>query len=94
MTHTLQFYATTDDQCAGVSCASHELDLHGLMPSEEYADTRRADLFAVSKAMQMMATTYVNCAAAEVHIGDLCGANLVCGEVSREDTTLKANYFG
>ena len=94
MTHTLQFYATTDDQCAGVSCASHELDLHGLMPSEEYADTRRADLFAVSKAMQMMATTYKDCAAAEVHIGNLCGADLVCGEVSREDTTLKAQYFG
>ena len=94
MTHTLQFYATTDDQCAGVSCASHELDLHGLMPSEEYGSTRRADLFAVSKAMQMMATTYKDCAAAEVHIGELNGLDLLCGEVSREDTTLKAKYFG
>lgn len=94
MTHTLQFYATTDDQCAGVSCASHALDLHGLMPSDEYAPTRRADLFAVSKAMQMMATTYKDCAAAEVHIGELNGADLLCGAVSREETTLKAEYFG
>ena len=94
MTHTLQFYTTTDDQCAGVSCASHELDLHGLMPSEEYASTRRADLYAVNQAVQMMATTYRHCAAAEVHIGELNGLDLLCGEVSREDTTLKAKYFG
>jgi len=44
--------------------------------------------------MQMMATTYRHCAAAEVHIGELNGLDLLCGEVSREDTTLKAKYFG
>jgi hypothetical protein len=89
-THTLRFFKTDSDQRAGVYCASHELDLNGLMPDEEYAPTRRADLYAVNEALQMMATTHKDCTAAEVHIQDA----LFCGLVVRENESLKANYFG
>jgi len=89
-THTLYFFKTNSDQRAGVYCASHDLDLHGLMPSEEYAPTRRADLYAVNQAVQMMAAAYRHCAAAEVHIQDA----RFCGVVVRENDALKADYFG
>ena len=89
-THTLRFFKTDSDQRAGEYCASHELDLHGLMPSEEYAPTRRADLYALKQAVQMMTTAYRHCAAAEVHIQDAW----FCGLVVRENESLEADYFG